>query len=1701
VRRHAKAPSAFICDRGFVAVVTFTLTAIFALSLLASSAQAAPLGITGFFGNSGAAGGSLGGEFGVIPLASGSAPAPAGIAVNDTTGDIYVVDAGNNRLQRFDADGNFEWALGFDVIASGKAGNQPQSEVQEVRLRGAPTGGTFVLSYTSPTNTTASTAPIPFNATAAQVQTALEGLAAIGTGNVAVSVAPGGNPGGEAGVAGGPWRIEFTGALADINLVGISGNASGLTPAGKSVFGTTPVEGAAVVEKCTVAANCKSGTPTTTNPGTAQLFASTTPGVFSASVPGGGFQLPQGIAIDQATGDLYLSDFGFARIQQLNAEGGFIRAWGIDVARSGATQADERQRLAVSATAGQYKLGYYATHGRGQISNGSATITSLVTFVGSFAAGQPITGPGIPEGTTILSVGAESLTLSAPASASAGNGALSAGPFSMTADIEWNEAAAGVEAKLAAAGIGAANVSVTGGPGGSAPYLVSFGGALADVNIAPLVVSAGTTPLSGGTGAAIATFNEGAEGFEVCEAAPICSRGRAVTGVNPISVNGGNLPFTGGIGYLAVAPATAPNAGNVIVGDGQQRRVQEFSPTGQFVRAFGWDVIGSGPGDTGTEFEVCRATALDICKGGTIGAGLGQFGDTTFSSAVRRDLRIAVDASGAIYVLEAGACSFASVPRRVQKFTPQVGSPELVPSVFAEPSLSATSSCFGEGPKTNVAPQEIAIDPADGHVYVVKSYEAGEGTPPAPAPERRLLEFDATGALLETHLAGYNLGSVNGLALESGGEAAYLTSASPKPGVNVAGPPTPPSAAIEPTADVGSSCATLHGTVNPNGGGAPLPTSYRFEYRPVGATEWAKTPTPDAAAGGGEAPVAVEQSTCGLEPNQDYEVRLVAIKGGSPVFSSGNAGDFSTDPAPPIVQTFNAFYDANDGELVLRGAVNPNNTATTYYFQYGTAPCSANPCTSVPEAENAPAGSDGVLQLVSRSLADLEPDTTYHFRLVADNGVEASPGESEVKGADLSFTTPAAGPAPCPNEQFRTGASARLAECRAFEWVSDGDSWGSAIGSAATAMTESGNRALFNAQAFGQPLSVPGPSTPYVADRGPDGWAAVAMAPSPDLAAGSPAGTRYTVAADLGATLWPQSSLGQRIRNEVRWGTIGRDGSQSWLSDLLVPVRFFGNTGSYEEYHVMGASEDLTSALFAHTSETGRSVALMAGEPLVSGGSNSNLYRVSEGNLEVVNRDSAAVTPDNPLGVIGACGAGLGASVGPRAPGLREGAVSADGSVIHFSVASGAPAAPGPGCGPEGPKRLFKRIDGTTTVEVSACAKSNPANCTAAGADKYRGASRDGGVTFFASPRQLTDSDSDATQDLYAYDESLPPAERLVQASAGEAVAGDHPLPGAGADVQNVLANSDDGSRVYFVARGRLTPAAAKGAENLYVFERGDAHPGGRTAFIGALASDEAGGGEITETVRTAYPLPAGGDGDGRTLLFTSVAKLLGEDLDAARDLYRYEDSSGQMTCLSCMGEEDFGIGIETRSSETSVANAAQQAHPANSDGSRVVFTTQEGLIGEDTNGATDAYLWSEGSLSLISAGSEAAGVVDAQSVSLSADGRDVFFITRTAMVGSDTNNGLDLYDARLGGGFAEPVAPDRCAGGEACQGPVADVPGRQSAASVNFVGPGNPKQPRKCGKGKVRRGGKCVKRQKAKADKHKKSQSKRANNKRGGHR
>jgi hypothetical protein len=93
------------------------------------------------------------------------------------------------------------------------------NEEQSVRVRASAGAGTYTIGFKGE-----STAPIAFNASAASVKAALEGLAAIGAGDVTVRGGPGNT------FAASPYLIVFVGALAGTNVEAITTDISGFPP-------------------------------------------------------------------------------------------------------------------------------------------------------------------------------------------------------------------------------------------------------------------------------------------------------------------------------------------------------------------------------------------------------------------------------------------------------------------------------------------------------------------------------------------------------------------------------------------------------------------------------------------------------------------------------------------------------------------------------------------------------------------------------------------------------------------------------------------------------------------------------------------------------------------------------------------------------------------------------------------------------------------------------------------------------------------------------------------------------------------------------------------------------------------------------------------------------------------------------------------------------------------------------------------------------------------------------------------------------------------------------------------------------------------------------------------------------------------------------------------------------------------------------
>jgi hypothetical protein len=289
------------------------------------------------------------------------------------------------------------------------------------------------------------------------------------------------------------------------------------------------------------------------------------------------------------------------------------------------------------------------------------------------------------------------------------------------------------------------------------------------------------------------------------------------------------------------------------------------------------------------------------------------------------------------------------------------------------------------------------------------------------------------------------------------------------------------------------------------------------------------------------------------------------------------------------------------------------------------------------------------------------------------------------------------------------------------------------------------------------------------------------------------------------------------------------------------------STDGTHELRFRGASRDLTHLLFLIPSEAGQT---WPGDTTREG--DESLYEyVGTGNREptlVGVSNSGALEGKTHINedakLLSECGTVLGS--GERLRGSVYNAVSADGALVYFTALHAE------GCSGSQPtvNQLYARINGSQTVAVSepAMTPMREAECSGVCREDeneenghtrspalFEGASADGSKVFFSTEQPLLNGDRDATRDLYEAEVGAAGVTRLIQVSAGDET---DPTPGSGADVASVVRISEDGSHVYYVARGALTTTpnangeqAEAGAYNLYVYDTNTDH----TAFVANL--------------------------------------------------------------------------------------------------------------------------------------------------------------------------------------------------------------------------------------------------------------------------
>ena len=135
----------------------------------------------------------------------------------------------------------------------------------------------------------------------------------------------------------------------------------------------------------------------------------------------------------------------------------------------------------------------------------------------------------------------------------------------------------------------------------------------------------------------------------------------------------------------------------------------------------------------------------------------------------------------------------------------------------------------------------------------------------------------------------------------------------------------------------------------------------------------------------------------GLETETVYHYRFRATNGNG----TSNGPDRTFTPHWVAGLETGEATDIGPGTATLHGELNPSGESTHYYFEWGETKSYGHQSPAVPGTET----SAGALTQVEMSLAGLLTSaTTYHYRLVAVNGLGTS------YGSDREFTTPLSDP-------------------------------------------------------------------------------------------------------------------------------------------------------------------------------------------------------------------------------------------------------------------------------------------------------------------------------------------------------------------------------------------------------------------------------------------------------------------------------------------------------------------------------------------------------------------------------------------------------------------------------------------------------------------------------------------------------------------
>jgi hypothetical protein len=1635
-------------------------------------------------------------------------PDAAQIAVDQSSGDVYVADTGNHRVVKYDEDGDFLWAAGRDVVASGPDNVPGVNEIQKLTVKGA-NGGTFALEFEG-----SSTSPeIPFNAPASAVQTALEGLPNLDPGDVGVT-----------GASGGPYTIEFTGARAGVSVEQLLTSSENLTapppppPSSASASIQTTQEGGAI-EICRPSDTCQSGASGSTL---------------------GQFGTPRSIAVDNSggasDGAVYVSDwspkFGEPEndtITKLSSSGGVVSTWG----SSGQVKSVNNPRGLVVDSAGNLHVL------SGQFSAGEDGIQILDGANGALIETLTEVGAGkrrivIESGGTYLEYGPAEFEMvqrfdpTLPRGWFKNNFAVSKRGAGKDMALD---PASGDLYIVASSHIGfyrfdpAGNV-VQPDLSACAPQLYIFGPgegtegceptetfAEGDLTAAKSLDVNGVTRkfyvLDSGQLKIFSTFDISPPTITLQDASELTGTTATLSGkVDPegIELTDCHFAYVDDVEFKAngfanatdvpCSPDPGSGSGDVAVsaeltelvpGTTYHFRLEAENATprsavASFARAFtsrGAVITNTHANPVTATDAVLRATINPQSTPTTYHFDYGptpSYGSSTpESTPIGGDSNQAVSekidnlAPGTTYHFRLVAQNADATTASPDVAFTTTGAPDSCPNAalrsgfgFALPDCRAyeqASQVDKGGAHALTDGNTVAAADGSGITWAVVAgiSTSGGASQPTPVAARRVNGAWVTNGLIPL------TSSVNGVATMSGVDPNLTTSFSTDT----------KSGAFE-VGDIamGTWSSPYSGTEAPSGG--VLANIRSFSDDPAHFLL-----TSDSVF----APSAIS----GKDNLYDSNHGSVSLVSRVPVFPATSCDDEGApacvvatngvDVDAPVIATISGdgsrivFSESGSGRIYLREgarttqvsasqATTPDphghKAATLRAVSHDGSKIYFTSCekltddsTAVSTLENkCAAGSDlYVYDVGTGELSDLTVDETDRIQVFDSSGApQYTFGSAKDFGPDsVGVAVKGAG--------GRAYVADRThGEIDVFKQESGARSYESSFGNGSFSLDSP--RALTVDQSNGDVYAVEVADTVEVLRFDADG--------NPkNFTAGPDAGT-----------------------NALSGDSFFEDGDpQIAIDNSNIAI---DNSGGPADGNIYASGIATKLVIDPDTGEP--VIDPDTGEPVVDPDTEAPV-------IAVYANDGA------PLGTLD----GSPTSKYTQACGI---AVDQSNGDLYVGDTSG---------------RFWRYSPSAATVTNAdysggiTTPGATPCNLAADAGTVYAISSGGGAVSRYvassfalgANPPKVTGTQVAANATAIATDPS-----------SGELYVDEGDLRSA--DVRGVFGASPDGSYIYFAANGRLAPGAPvgncaneSGACELYLI-----HDGGAPMDLGTVSTD---GKENAQVVA-----------DG-TLLFTSNRQLtdydnVGPTCDfnafhegpgPCRELYRYRPGDPAVTCVSCSPADVPPVGPADTVGEDSAAFFQDLGTPTSkralsADGNRVFFQTADALVSRDVNGeggcprnnrlqltCTDVYEWEAagtgscdsnaengGCLYLLSTGTSSAPVFFAAA---SASGDDVFIRTTDRLVPQDRDDLYDVYDARIGGGLPSQhvISPPPCGGAEQCRDRGTSAPPANGAGSAAFEGPGNPpaqvKKTCPKGKQKVRRAGKtrCVKRH---SRKHKRS-------------